>query len=84
MPLMPELMPGVRATAELFTRQLVRRMALRLAEDLSGPTPQQQQAAAAQQAAAQQAAAQAFAAQQAASAGMQAQAGPYQPYQSRA
>ncbi|KAG2436368.1 hypothetical protein HXX76_006675 [Chlamydomonas incerta] len=35
MPLMPELLPGMRSTLELFIRQLVRRMALRLAEDLS-------------------------------------------------
>eukprot|EP00798_Chlamydomonas_sp_ICE-L_P028315 gene28315-31427_t len=34
-PLLPELMPGVQATLELFVRQLVRRMALRLAEDLN-------------------------------------------------
>ncbi|KAG2454550.1 hypothetical protein HYH02_000395 [Chlamydomonas schloesseri] len=35
MPLVPELLPGMRSTLELFIRQLVRRMALRLAEDLS-------------------------------------------------
>eukprot|EP00798_Chlamydomonas_sp_ICE-L_P030592 gene30592-35603_t len=34
MPMLPELLPGVRVTLELFMRQLVRRMALRLAEDL--------------------------------------------------
>lgn len=33
-PLVPEIWPGVRNTLEMFTRQLVRRMALRLAEDL--------------------------------------------------
>mmetsp|Transcript_16307 Transcript_16307/g.35263 ORF Transcript_16307/g.35263 Transcript_16307/m.35263 type:complete len:1034 (+) Transcript_16307:166-3267(+) len=33
-PLLPELLPGVQVTVELFFRQLVRRMALRLAEDL--------------------------------------------------
>ncbi len=35
MPMVPELLPGMRSTLELFIRQLVRRMALRLAEDLS-------------------------------------------------
>ncbi|KXZ44555.1 hypothetical protein GPECTOR_65g173 [Gonium pectorale] len=35
MPLVPELLPGMRSTLELFIRQLVRRMALRLAEDLA-------------------------------------------------
>jgi aarF domain-containing kinase len=34
MPMLPELIPGVQVTVELFIRQLVRRMALRLAEDL--------------------------------------------------
>eukprot|EP00798_Chlamydomonas_sp_ICE-L_P016541 gene16541-22770_t len=34
MPMLPELLPGVRVTLELFVRQLVRRMALRLADDL--------------------------------------------------
>lgn len=34
MPMLPELLPGVQVTVELFLRQLVRRMALRLAEDL--------------------------------------------------
>ncbi len=33
-PMLPELLPGMQATLELFTRQLLRRMALRLAEDL--------------------------------------------------
>ncbi|KAJ9524190.1 hypothetical protein QJQ45_004997 [Haematococcus lacustris] len=33
-PMLPEVMPGVQATLEMFGRQLVRRMALRLAEDL--------------------------------------------------
>ena len=33
-PMLPELLPGVQVTVELFARQLVRRMALRLAEDL--------------------------------------------------
>jgi aarF domain-containing kinase len=36
-PLLPELLPGIQVTAELFTRQLVRRMAIRLAEDLGEP-----------------------------------------------
>lgn len=35
MPMFPELLPGMRSTLELFIRQLIRRMALRLAEDLS-------------------------------------------------
>jgi len=35
MPMVPELLPGMQSTLELFTRQLVRRLALRLAEDLS-------------------------------------------------
>ena len=34
MPMLPELLPGVQVTVELFIRQLVRRMAIRLAEDL--------------------------------------------------
>jgi aarF domain-containing kinase len=33
-PMLPDLLPGVQVTVELFIRQLVRRMALRLAEDL--------------------------------------------------
>eukprot|EP00955_Chlamydomonas_euryale_P025035 263578-Chlamydomonas_euryale.AAC.2 len=33
-PLLPELLPGLQATGEMFARQLVRRMALRLADDL--------------------------------------------------
>lgn len=33
-PMLPDLLPGVQVTLELFTRQLVRRMSLRLAEDL--------------------------------------------------
>lgn len=33
--MLPELLPGVRAMIELFLRQLVRRMALRLADDLA-------------------------------------------------
>jgi len=33
-PILPELMPGLQSTAELFMRQLLRRMALRLAADL--------------------------------------------------
>ncbi|GFH30340.1 protein kinase domain-containing protein [Haematococcus lacustris] len=37
-PMLPELMPGVQATLEMFGRQLVRRMALRLAEDLDTAT----------------------------------------------
>ncbi|KAG2484763.1 hypothetical protein HYH03_016417 [Edaphochlamys debaryana] len=37
MPMVPDLLPGMRSTLELFMRQLIRRMALRLAEDLSGP-----------------------------------------------
>ncbi|GFR50186.1 hypothetical protein Agub_g12356 [Astrephomene gubernaculifera] len=37
MPMVPELLPGMRSTLELFIRQLVRRMALRLAEDLAAP-----------------------------------------------
>ena len=43
MPLMPEILPGVQATAEMFVRQLVRRMAMRLAADLE---PRNQLAAA--------------------------------------
>ncbi|GLC37542.1 hypothetical protein PLESTM_000600400 [Pleodorina starrii] len=39
MPMVPELLPGMRSTAELFIRQLVRRMALRLAEDLATSSP---------------------------------------------
>lgn len=48
MPMVPDLLPGMQSTLELFTRQLVRRLALRLAEDLndnksssssSGPRP---------------------------------------------
>lgn len=34
-PIMPDLLPGVQATFEMFVKQLVRRMALRLAEDLA-------------------------------------------------
>ncbi|KAJ9524326.1 hypothetical protein QJQ45_008525 [Haematococcus lacustris] len=37
-PMLPELMPGVQATLEMFGHQLVRRMALRLAEDLDTAT----------------------------------------------
>ncbi|KAL6748833.1 hypothetical protein V8C86DRAFT_3191759 [Haematococcus lacustris] len=37
-PMLPELMPGVQATLEMFGRQLVCRMALRLAEDLDTAT----------------------------------------------
>ncbi|KAF5827894.1 ABC1 family-domain-containing protein [Dunaliella salina] len=33
-PILPELMPGLQSTAEMFVRQLLRRMALRLAADL--------------------------------------------------
>ncbi|GAX83432.1 hypothetical protein CEUSTIGMA_g10857.t1 [Chlamydomonas eustigma] len=33
-PMLPDLLPGVQVTVELFIRQLVRRMAIRLAEDL--------------------------------------------------
>ena len=36
---MPELLPGIQVTAEMFTKQLVRRMAVRLAEDLGEPKP---------------------------------------------
>ena len=36
LPIMPELLPGVQVTFEMFVKQLIRRMALRLAEDL-GP-----------------------------------------------
>jgi aarF domain-containing kinase len=32
--MMPELLPGVQYTVELFVAQLVRRLALRLADDL--------------------------------------------------
>lgn len=35
-PMLPDLMPGMQATMEMFARQLVRRMALRLANDLDG------------------------------------------------
>lgn len=35
MPIMPDLLPGVQATFEMFVKQLVRRMALRLADDLA-------------------------------------------------
>lgn len=35
MPIMPELLPGVQATFERFVKQLIRRMALRLADDLA-------------------------------------------------
>ena len=38
-PLLPELLPGIQVTAEMFTKQLVRRMAVRLAEDLGEPKP---------------------------------------------
>ena len=34
MPMLPELLPGMQVTFELFFRQLIRRMAIRLAEDL--------------------------------------------------
>ena len=37
-PMLPELLPGVRHMMELFLRQLLRRMALRLAEDLQPAT----------------------------------------------
>lgn len=47
MPLVPELLPGMRSTLELFIRQLVRRMALRLAEDLSTGSNSSSSAAAA-------------------------------------
>lgn len=40
MPLMPEIMPGLQSTLELFMRQLVRRIALRIADDLQ-PNAQQ-------------------------------------------
>lgn len=40
-PLLPELLPGIQVTAEMFTKQLVRRMAVRLAEDLGEPKPSQ-------------------------------------------
>jgi aarF domain-containing kinase len=40
MPLMPEIMPGLQSTLELFMRQLVRRIALRIADDLQ-PSAQQ-------------------------------------------
>jgi hypothetical protein len=33
-PLLPDLLPGLQVTLEMFVRQLLRRMALRLAEDL--------------------------------------------------
>jgi aarF domain-containing kinase len=33
-PMLPELLPGMQITAEMFIRQLIRRMAIRLAEDL--------------------------------------------------
>ncbi|KAG1666030.1 hypothetical protein FOA52_006904 [Chlamydomonas sp. UWO 241] len=43
-PLLPELLPGITATAEMFARQLVRRMAQRLADDLSQtPSAKRQQ-----------------------------------------
>ena len=32
---MPDLLPGMQTTVEMFMRQLLRRLALRLAEDLA-------------------------------------------------
>jgi aarF domain-containing kinase len=37
-PIMPELLPGMQHTAEMFIAQLIRRMALRLADDLAPST----------------------------------------------
>ena len=33
-PMIPSLLPGIQSTANLFVKQLMRRLALRLAEDL--------------------------------------------------